>query len=183
VIWVGADFDILRRMSNDPLTTSGVMDRQSVWGDTLAMFRSHPLFGIGLGAFETVYPIYGRGNGTFLIQFAHNDYLQILADAGMVGGALALWFVASLARALSVALKFSDRLMSGLALGSGAGIFALLIHSVFDFNLQIPSNALLFLVLGAALSSIAALSEASKRQRSRSAAGYREHEMVTGVEL
>src|SRR6185503_17763054 len=59
-IWVGADFDILRRMSNDPLTTSGVMDRQSVWGDTLAMFRSHPLFGIGLGAFETVYPIYGR---------------------------------------------------------------------------------------------------------------------------
>lgn len=191
VIWVGADFDILRRMSNDPLTTSGVMDRQSVWGDTLAMFRSHPLFGIGLGAFETVYPIYGRGNGTFLIQFAHNDYLQILADAGIVGGALALWFVASIARALSAAMKSSDRLMSGLALGAGAGIFALLIHSVFDFNLQIPSNALLFLVLGAALSNVAALqsapsgslSEASKRRRSRPAAGYRQQETVTGVEL
>jgi O-antigen ligase len=193
VIWVGADFDILRRLSNDPLTTNGVMDRKSVWGDTLAMFRSHPLFGIGLGAFETVYPIYGRGNGTFLIQFAHNDYLQILADAGIAGGALALWFVTAIFRALSTGLKSSDRLLSGLALGGGAGIFALLIHSVFDFNLQIPSNALLFLLLAAVVSSIAALrlapgangmlSEASNRRRGQSPEKPRQPEVVTGVEL
>lgn len=190
VIWVGADFDILRRLSNDPLTTTGLMDRRSVWGDTLAMFRAHPILGIGLGAFETVYPIYGRGNGTFLIQFAHNDYLQILADAGAAGGALALWFIAAIFRAFFAGLKSRDRLLSGLALGAGAGIFALLIHSLFDFNLQIPSNALLFLVLGAAVSSIAAA------QLVRSANGLlnqsdelpsrrnpRLHEFITGVEL
>jgi hypothetical protein len=39
--------------------------------------------------------------------------------------------------------------MAGLALGCGGGIFAMLVHSLFDFNLQIPSNALLFLVLTA----------------------------------
>jgi len=190
VIWVGADFDILRRLSNDPLTTSGVMDRRSVWGDTLAMFRAHPILGIGLGAFETVYPIYGRGNGTFLIQFAHNDYLQILADAGAVGGALAVWFIAVIFKAFFAGLKSRDRLLSGLALGCGAGIFALLVHSLFDFNLQIPSNALLFLVLGAAVSSIAVaqlvpsanglLVQPNGQPRRQHP---RQNELITGLEL
>jgi hypothetical protein len=43
-----------------------------------------------------------------------------------------------------------------MALGSGGGIFAMLVHSMFDFNLQIPSNALLFLLLVAVASNVAA---------------------------
>jgi len=46
--------------------------------------------------------------------------------------------------------------MAGTALGAAAGIFALLVHSLFDFNLQLPSNALLFLVLSSVVSQIAA---------------------------
>jgi len=49
-----------------------------------------------------------------------------------------------------------DPLMAALALGSGGGIFAILVHSIFDFNLQVPSNALLFLLLVAVASSVAA---------------------------
>jgi hypothetical protein len=50
-----------------------------------------------------------------------------------------------------------------LALGTGAGIFGILVHSLFDFNLQIPSNALLFLVLVAVASCAATLARRSER--------------------
>ena len=156
VFWIGADSDILKRVVHDPLMTSAATDRGGVWGDTLAMFRANPVLGVGLGAFETVYPIYGRGDGSFLIQFAHNDYLQILSDSGIVGGALALWFMFVIARAMSQIRKNADPFTRALGLGSAAGIVALLIHSIFDFNLQIPSNALLFLVLSAIVSRVSA---------------------------
>lgn len=151
LFWIGADTDILKRLADDPLTTSSVTDRRSVWGDTLTMFLANPLTGVGLGAFEAVYPIYGRGDGSLLIQFAHNDYLQVLSDCGLVGGALALWFLVVTARAMRQVPNTTDSFLRALGFGSAAGIFALLVHSLFDFNLQIPSNALLFLVLTAIL--------------------------------
>jgi len=186
-IWVGADLEILRRFTNDPLTSSGAMDRASVWGDTFAMFKAHPLTGIGLGAFETVYPIFGRGNGTFLIQFAHNDYLQILADGGVVGGGLAMWFLVATASAFINGVKSSDRFLSALSLGAGAGIFGILIHSIFDFNLQIPSNALLFLTLAATVSSVATASavisgaDANGAVRQRLISDTTRQELISGV--
>lgn len=125
----------------------------------MTMFLAHPILGVGLGAFETVYPIYGRGDGSFLIQFAHNDYLQVLSDAGIVGGAIAVWFIVVLARAVSQLTKVADPSLRALGVGSAAGIFALLIHSLFDFNLQIPSNALLFLVLCGIVSNVSAAAE------------------------
>jgi O-antigen ligase len=154
VVWIGADSEILKRLAYDPLATGGTMDRGGVWGDTLAMFRANPVLGVGLGAFETVYPIYGNGDGSFLVQFAHNDYLQVLSDGGLIGGALALWFVVVLARAMTQIPRTVDPFLRALGMGSAAGIFALLVHSLFDFNLQIPSNALLFLMLSAIVSRV-----------------------------
>ncbi|MEK6285207.1 MAG: O-antigen ligase family protein [Acidobacteriota bacterium] len=156
VVWIGADSDILRRMIGDPLTSNAAMDRQGIWADTLRMFRANPILGVGLGAFETVYPIYGRGDGSLLVQFAHNDYLQVLSDGGVVAGAIAVWFIVAVARTVAEAMKSSAPLLRALGLGTAAGIFALLVHSLFDFNLQIPSNALLFLILSAIASSAAA---------------------------
>lgn len=168
VVWVGADFDILRRITHDPLTTSMATDRRGVWGDTLTIIGAHPILGIGLGAFETIYPIYGRGDGTFVIQFAHNDYLQVLSDGGIVGGAIALWFIIVIARAVMQVTRSADPFLRALGLGSAAGVFALLVHSLFDFNLQIPSNALLFLLLAAIVSragAVASLATAARGPR------------------
>jgi hypothetical protein len=55
-------------------------------------------------------------------------------------------------RAVLRGLKSRDPWLAGLSLGAGAGIFAMLVHSVFDFNLQLPANALLFLILTAVVS-------------------------------
>jgi hypothetical protein len=61
--------------------------------------------------------------------------------------------------------------MSGTALGATGGMFALFVHSLFDFNFQIPSNALLFLVLTSVVSQIASAAngEASSPQRAQKA--------------
>lgn len=148
VFWVGADSGLAERLA-DSRGDPGPASRSAIWSGTWTMIRAHPVLGVGLGAFETVYPIYGRGDGTSLIQFAHNDYLQALADGGIVAAALAAWFIIVTFRGFVRGVRLRDPLLRALALGAGAGIFAILVHSLFDFNLQLPSNALLFLVLTA----------------------------------
>jgi O-antigen ligase len=102
---------------------------------------------VGLGAFQTAYPIYSLSDGSLRVSQAHNDYLQVIADAGVFGGLLAVWFLASVLLSIGRGIVSRDQFRRGLAIGSGAGIVGILVHSAFDFNLQIPSNALLFLVL------------------------------------
>jgi O-antigen ligase len=91
--------------------------------------------------------MYTKSDGALRVPQAHNDYLQIVADCGVVGGLIAIWFLIILFRTVMRGIRSRDTLYAGLALGSGSGIFALLVHSLFDFNLQLPANALLFLVL------------------------------------
>jgi O-antigen ligase len=161
VIWIGAQPIINRIATGDP-NSSDMRNAQTfhsirgeIWEDTWAVIRRHPLTGVGLGAFETAYPIYARDKGMEgVVAEAHNDYLQVVADAGLPGAVLVLWFIVALFRAIARGVRSRDRLLAGLALGAGAGLFGLLVHSVFDFNLHLPSHAMLFLVLSAVVAQI-----------------------------
>lgn len=163
VWWTGADA-VLNRVERSEVTGEArrgtgnketfFQSRGWIWRDTLAMIRANWKTGIGLGAFPTAYPIYSRSDGSILISQAHNDYLQILADGGVVGGLLALWFIVAVFKDFARAISHRDEMMAGMALGCGGGVFALLVHSLFDFNLQLPSNALLFLTLVAVIARI-----------------------------
>jgi O-antigen ligase len=170
VFWIGGERLVNRaaesidQMKGNADPQSSLFSRQEIWKDTLKLFTANPILGAGLGAYETVFPIYARHDGMFVVNYSHNDYLQALTDGGIVGGALALCFIALVFRAVARGLKSEDPLMAGLALGAGAGVFSLLTHSIFDFNLQIPSNALLFLFLSAVISSIAASAGESKAE-------------------
>jgi O-antigen ligase len=167
VIWIGSaplierlqrtitDFANLRNAPADP--------RELIWHDTISLIKANPLFGAGIGAFPTAFPLYDRNNGTLDIRAAHNDYLQIVADAGIVGGLIGLWFLASVFRTLLRGTPTRDPFLGGVALGSGAAIFGILVHSLFDFNLQIPSNALLFLVFVAVSSQLSNLPKTDRR--------------------
>jgi O-antigen ligase len=165
VWWVGAD-PVIRRIekgelglkapSSDPRKETFFQSRGWIWRDAATMIGDNPLTGVGLGAFQTAYPIYSRQDGSLLVSQAHNDYLQILADGGIVGAIIALWFIFVVMRDTARALRHRDAMMAGMALGSAGGLFALLVHSLFDFNLQLPSNALLFLVLTSVVSQVAA---------------------------
>jgi O-antigen ligase len=170
IIWIGPD-PVVKRIAQDIAQNEGrdapaqagpqavQASRAVIWKDTLEMFKAHPLLGVGLGAFATAYPVYGQGDGSIVIAQAHNDYLQVLADAGAAGLALAFCFVILVLRHAARGMKSRDPLIAAVALGSGGGIFAMLVHSLVDFNLQLPSNALMFLLLSAAATQAGALAK------------------------
>ncbi len=123
--------------------------RAHFWSTSLKIIQDHPVAGVGLGAFSLAYTRYDTRNGLFRLEQAHNDYLQVLTDAGVIGLLLGLFFVAALFRMSLQRRESADTFRSGVAVGALAGCFAVLVHSFFDFTLHTTSNALLFLVLAA----------------------------------
>lgn len=168
-LWVGRDSIAERLTKNNVVGADENADsfdhsRGWIWKNSWTIFQMNPVCGVGMGAFAAAYPQYsGDNRGLSLsIDRAHNDYLQVLTDAGLIGGAIALWFVLTLFFVVGRSLRAREPDRAGLAIGCGAAIFSMLVHSVFDFNLQIPSTALLFLILAAASANISADSEVCK---------------------
>jgi O-antigen ligase len=124
--------------------------RTALWRDTVCLASASPLLGHGLGAFADALPRFKTAAGELRVEHAENDYLEMLAEGGALGLAFALALMAFLARQVVRGLREQeDRLLRGLGLGAAAGLGALLVHSAFDFNLHIPSGALLFAFLAA----------------------------------
>jgi len=124
--------------------------------DSLSIAHDHPAFGTGPGTFTFVHPRYQGSTFAFKAELVHDDYLNCLDDYGLVGFALALFFVAAVTlkffRPLMVDNRWQDRVL--VATGFAAWT-ALMVHSFVDFNLHIPANALLlFLLTGLALGRI-----------------------------
>lgn len=122
--------------------------RISLWKSSLEMIRDHPVTGIGLGGFKSAYPSYRRDYIFKGPRFAHNDYLQIAAETGLPGLGLFLLFLVMLFREGFKVIQsgrgdFWTKAMPGMM----AGMFAVLVHELADFNLMIPANALFFFTM------------------------------------
>jgi O-antigen ligase len=165
VILLGGEFSISRFVdsvnTDDPST-----GRAHFWSVTLQMIRAHPFVGAGLGAFGVIYTRFDSRNGLFRLEQAHNDYLQVLSDGGILGAGLALLFVVLLFRQGFARANSRDDFRRGVALAALGGCFAVLVHSFFDFTLHTTSNALLFLIL-AALATLNGRVETVSRKRRR----------------
>jgi O-antigen ligase/tetratricopeptide (TPR) repeat protein len=124
--------------------------RPSVWRETMVMAWDFPAFGIGLGNFEFVFPRYQPSGTSLYFDRAHNEYLQLLSEIGLVGCApLAWWFARLLLLVRRRVLRLGHE-ATLVVVGLLSGLVALLLHSFTDFNLHIPSNALLFVLALAA---------------------------------
>jgi O-antigen ligase len=126
--------------------------RLGVWRDSIRLARASPLLGHGLGTFVDALPRFKSGAGDQLVEHAENDYLELLAEGGVVGAGLAGAAIVGFARA--VRRRRSARTSGAgraLAQGAVAGFVALGVHSVVDFNLRIPANALVCAYLAAAV--------------------------------
>ena len=181
VIALGGGFSIDRFIDsvnyNDPTT-----GRAHFWSVTLDIIKAHPYVGTGLGAFGVVYTKYDTRNGFFRLEQAHNDYLQVLSDGGIIGGVVALSFVLLLFYLALKRARSHDDFRRGVALAALSGCFAVLVHSFFDFTLHTTSNALLFLVM-AALATLNGRVESAPRKRHRRSSAHhsesRRHESTT----
>jgi O-antigen ligase/tetratricopeptide (TPR) repeat protein len=134
--------------------------RWAVWERTVRMLGEAPLTGVGLGAFQDAFPMYrppGIESDKF-IDHAHNDYLELGAEAGFPGLIAAGWAVSGLLGFVvrRLALRH-DPLVRGIAAGGLGALAAVLVHSAFDFGLHMPANALMAVAVTALVSNVVAL--------------------------
>ena len=167
VLTLGGELSINRLIVDTVNTNDPTTGRAHFWSVTLQIIQAHPWIGTGLGAFGVVYTKFDSRNGLFRLEQAHNDYLQVLSDGGIIGAALALAFVGLLFYRAFVRAGSRDDFRRGVALASLGGCFAVLVHSFFDFTLHTTSNALLFLVLAALATLNGRVEDAPRRKRRR----------------
>ena len=118
--------------------------RWPIWLDTLHLLGGYPLFGCGLGNYGTAFLKYQTTGVDRAFTFAHNDYLQLASELGAVGFSIfAALMLAVLIRAIRAATGNRDWNTRALGLGCVGAIAAIAVHSLADFNMYIPANALL----------------------------------------
>jgi O-antigen ligase len=126
--------------------------RLQAWRDTLVLFRQNWLLGSGLETFETLFPGVRSFHTDKLWSHAHSDFLQLMAELGVMGGALAAWAI--LAGAVGAWRNLLRTLESDtglILLGLTCACLGFMIHGLVDFNFHVPANAANFAVLAAVL--------------------------------
>jgi O-antigen ligase len=145
---VGTYFGAERVVQRVAASSTETEDRDEVAGYAWDMWKDFPVFGSGLGSFVTVFPRYSGEATLGTYTHAHNDYAEFAAETGVIGLALlGLMVLLSLVAALRAQHLRRDPLMRGLSFGAMMSIVALMMHSAVDFNLQIPANALTFMLV------------------------------------
>jgi O-antigen ligase len=150
LVWLGGN-EVTRRLasihSEARTEISGGL-RMTIDRDCLRMIYRRPFLGWGLGSFPIAYPQFRSFYTTFFVNQAHNDYLQMVAEMGIAGLAIAIWFFVLMFRQAASKLKNWEETSTGaLTVAALLGCAGILVHSFVDFNLQIPANAALFYVL------------------------------------
>src|SRR5256884_7762018 len=168
IVWIGS-YPVMSRFETlgQEYNFSG-QNRISIWRDTLGLIRHHPLLGTGLGSFSVVYPSVQTVFLTHLVEHAHCDYLEVASELGLPGAILAFGSIFSvLAQTGRQYRKAEESFDRAVSLGCIGSIVAILVHSLADFNLYIPANALAFTVILALAESNGHPAEAPERVESR----------------
>ena len=138
---------LLLRMQST--TEQGEWGRPVIWRDTWRMAQDFRLTGIGAGAFEHAMLQYQQGSRLFFFNHAHNEYLQILAEGGLL---VAVPAALALLAAIGLMATYASRdrtSMFSVRAGAIAGLFAVAVQSVWDTGLRMPANGVLFAVVAA----------------------------------
>ena len=124
------------------------IDRFAIWRDSFPIVKDFWLTGSGFGTFLNIFPGYKTILDNCMYDHAHNDYLELLTDGGIVGFALVFWFVIAVIReGWKMIGRRRDRYSILISIGALTGIIAMLIHSVSDFNMHNGADGLYFFFL------------------------------------
>jgi len=174
VSWIGVK-QVLSRFGSLQTLEVQQNKRASMRHGAWRIFLDHPVLGTGLGTFETVYPPYETLYDGKVVDHAHNDYLETLAETGIAGGLCCAWFIGLLLVAGLRSLQEPNiSFASALRLAGLTGCCGVLVHSLVDFNLHIPANATFFFFMALLASSTmaSARSESSPAQQPRSSRNH-----------
>jgi len=124
--------------------------RIRAWKDTFRLIRETPVIGSGLDTFATRFPAVRSFSTDLVWTHAHNDFLQFLAETGVIGGLLAAWMLFAGGREAAHNLSRTSGTATGALLAAiAAGCIGFAAHGWLDFNFHIPANASCFAVLAA----------------------------------
>ncbi|HXM98585.1 MAG TPA: O-antigen ligase family protein [Candidatus Dormibacteraeota bacterium] len=144
VSWLGVN-EILNRFAALQSLEVAVGKRTSMRSDTWHIFVDHPVVGTGLGTLQSVFPGYETVYDGKIVDHAHNDYMEGLAETGIAGGICFAWFLGILFLEPLRHLRNRDNsFAAALQLSGLLACCGILVHSTVDFNLHIPANAMLF---------------------------------------
>jgi O-antigen ligase len=132
-------------------TQTGLANRLTIWRETMPVVRDFWLTGTGAGTFERAMFVYQRSARTVYFNQAHNHYLQVLAESGVL---LAGLLIAALVAFARLARRCIAEEASGLVwirIGAACGLGAVALQSVWETGLVMPANATLAAVLAAVL--------------------------------
>jgi O-antigen ligase len=141
----------LTRIAETASSKDVTTNRTHIWAVTIDVIKQNLPFGAGLGAFGVAYTPTDNSSGLERAEQAHNDYLQTLSDAGVVGLIIGGAFLILLIRTALRNVRRQNDLRRAIAIGATAGMFAVLVHSIFDFVLHTTAVAVLFILLMALL--------------------------------
>jgi O-antigen ligase len=146
IAWLGAGRAIEKFSTLHPGDIA-LSRRASMARSAANIFFDHPMTGTGLGSLVAVYPRYETSYDGLIVDHVHNDYMELLAEMGILGGLCGLAFLWILFReARHTFAAEQGHFSRAVHAGAITAVCGLLLHSLVDFNLHIPSNAVLFLV-------------------------------------
>jgi O-antigen ligase len=150
-VWVGGE----RLATNLEATMTQIkadaspdrVSRSEIWGASLKMFAAHPILGAGLGGYGIGITAYHDASGRMTPQEAHNDYVELLSSAGLIGLAIGVWFIVVIVKKVRENLSEADEFERCVKYGALLGLAGVAAHSIVDFGLHIMINALVCLAL------------------------------------
>jgi O-antigen ligase len=146
--WLGGE-QLSRRLASVQSSHTDISSdmRFQINRDGLRMFLQRPILGWGLGCFPVAYPQFRTFYTNFFVNQAHDDYLQLLVEMGLLGFGTMIWYMVVLFRKASRKIQnWTSEVGGAVTLACVLGVTGILVHSTVDFNLEIPANAALFYV-------------------------------------
>lgn len=146
IAWRGPDY-LLARFQDE----SHLVGRWGAWRDGLAAARDFPIFGTGLNTYSDAMLFYQTSSSDVHFAQAHNDYVQLVTEGGILLFAAAAAAAGFLIRAIRRNIRAAQHEARGYWIRAGAaiGMCSIAIQEIFEFSLQIPANAFLFCTLAA----------------------------------
>jgi O-antigen ligase len=138
--------DLGMRFENPRLVTT-TWTRQQIWRETLPIVRDFPVTGTGVGTYPTAMLVYQQSDRRLFFNQAHNQYLQVAAEGGLVLALLMLWALVAFLVLATKRLRNDRTPMLWVRIGALGGIIGVFIQSIWETGLRLPANGLLFAVL------------------------------------
>lgn len=123
--------------------------RLEIWHSTWPMARDFVGVGTGLGGFERGMLVYQQGSRALFFNHAHNEFLQLLAEGGLLVGVPIVWTVTAACHQAIGALRAERSPVFWMRVGAVAALAAVAVQSLWDTGLRMPANAVLFAIVAA----------------------------------